>query len=353
MSATPRWLRRGFLPLAIAVLIVAASVVPLPAFIELPGSAPGIPACVGIDQRPDATVNGDYLFTTVGQRNATVVGLVIAAVRDDQRVVAKDDLLGGQRRDQYLEHEREVFVDATQRAVVVALRAADLPVEVVGEGVDIVEVMPRTPADGVLRPGDVITAVDGMPVPTDTALIDAVDDATPLELRVRREGTQVTEVVTPQIREVGGERRPMIGVRISTHAPQVRLPFDVDIASGHVGGPSAGLMIGLAVHDLVTDEDLARGRRVAGTGTLAIDGTVGAIGGIPLKVVVAARRGADVFIAPSAQIAAARAAVPAGSSMTVVGVDTFDDARDALVAGGGDVAAAAARPQPCRYPAGV
>lgn len=353
MSATAGWLRRGFLPVAILVLIVAASVVPLPAFIEQPGSASGIPACVGIEQRPDAMVNGDYLFTTVAQRQATVFGLLIAGVRDDQRVVASDDLLGGERRDQYLQREREMFLDATQRAVVVALRAADVPVEVVGEGVDIVEVMPGTPADGVLRPGDVITAVDGAPVATDMALIAAIGGIAPLELRVRREGAEITASVTPQTRRVDGEPRPMIGVRISTHAPRVRLPFDVDIASGGVGGPSAGLMVGLAVHDLVAEEDLARGRRVAGTGTLAIDGTVGGIGNIAMKVVAAARRGADAFIAPAAQAATARAAVPADSDMTVIGVDTFDDARAALLTVGGEVAAAAARPRPCRYPTGV
>lgn len=353
MSAVGARLRRWFLPLAIAVIVVAASVVPLPAFIELPGSATGIPACVGIDQRPGATVNGDYLFTTVSQRDATVFGLMIASVRDDQRVVAKQELLGGERRDRYLQRERQVFLDATQRAVVVALRAAGLPVDVVGEGVDIVDVMADTPADGVLQPGDVITAVDGTPVRTDGELIAAIGDVAPLELQVRREGAEMTEVVTPQVREVDGQRRPVIGVRISTHAPTVRLPFDVDIATGDVGGPSAGVMVALAVHDLVTDEDLASGRRVAGTGTLAVDGTVGDIGDVGLKVVAAARRGADLFIAPSSQAAAARAAVPAGSDMTVVGVDTFDDARSALVAGSDTVAARPAQPRPCRYPTGA
>lgn len=329
-DGTPRWLRRAFLALSIALLIIAGSVVPLPAYIEMPGSAAGISDCVVIEGRPDARVDGDFMLTTVAQRDATVFGLVIAAVRGDQDVVSKGDLLGGIRRDRYLERQRQVFINSTDRAIVVALRAAGLTVEVTGSGVDVVDVIADTPADGVLRPGDVIVAVDGRPVTTDTELVEAIDGTAPLDLRVERDGTEVVEEVAPAVQEIDGERRPVIGVRIMTHAPQLHLPFDIDIASGQIGGPSAGLMTGLAVFDLVDGDDLAGGRRIAGTGTLGLDGTIGTIDGIELKVAAAAREGADVFIAPVAQAPVARAALPPGSPMAVVGVDTFDGARAEL-----------------------
>lgn len=345
--------RRAFLPLTIALLLTAAAVVPLPAFIEMPGSATGISACVGIDERPDATVNGDFLFTTVLQRDATLLGLLIAGVRDDQRVVAKDQLLGGVRRDEYVQRERVAFLDATDRAVAVALRSSGLPVDVVGAGVDVVEVVPGSAADGVLRPGDLITSVDGTPVGTDAELVAAVGADQPLRLRLRRSGSEVTEVVTPRMQELDGRQRPVIGVRIRTHAPDLRLPLDVSVASANVGGPSAGLMIGLAVHDLVDAADVAGGRRIAGTGTLALDGSVGVIGDIGMKVAAAHRRDADVFLAPAGQLAAARAAVPDGSDLRVVGVATFDEARAMLVADGDQRTRGTASAQPCRYTAGA
>jgi PDZ domain-containing protein len=348
-ATIPDRLRRWFLPVSISLLVCAGSVVPLPAYIELPGSAIGISRCVAIDGRPDARVDGDYLLTTVAQRDATLFGLALAGVRDDHRVVSRAALLGGVRRDRYLERQRQIFVDSTDLAVAVALRAAGLPVEVTGSGVDVVEVIDDTPAEGVLRAGDVITAVDGAPVVTDVELVEAIDGTAPLDLRVRRDGDEVVERVVPALREIDGEQRPMIGVRITTHAPQVRLPFDVDVASGQVGGPSAGLMTGLAIFDLVDEEDLAGGRRIAGTGTLALDGTVGTIDNIELKVAAAAREGADVFVAPAPQASDARAALPPGSRMDVVGVDTFDAARTALAPGPGRVIAGGAPPAaPCR-----
>lgn len=324
------WLRRGFLPVSAAVLVLAAAVVPLPAFVERPGSAAGIPACVTIEGRPNSRVNGDFMFTTVSQRDATPLSLLAAAVVADQKVIPQRDLLGDLRRDLYFERQRQVFLSSTERATIVALEAAGLPVEIRGAGVAVVDVIAGSPADGVLRSGDVITRVDGEAVRTDSELVDAVRATVPLRLEVMRDGQAVTRTVRPQLGEIGGERRPMIGVRITTHDPQVDLPLSVDVASGRVGGPSAGLMIGLAVYDLVDDGDLAAGRRVAGTGTLALDGRVGRIDSVELKVRVAASAGAQVFLAPAAQADAARSAVSSGSDLRVIGVETFDAARSAL-----------------------
>lgn len=323
-------LRRAFMPVAVGVLLLAGSVVPLPAYIELPGSATDIPPCVTIAGRPGTQVNGDFMFTTVSQREATVFGLVLAAMVDDQRVVPRRDLLGGVRRDEYLQRERQVFLDATERAIIVALDAAGLPVTIRGTGAAIADVLADTPADGVLRAGDVITAVNGEPVTTGDALVSAIDGTAALRLSLRRDGAPLVRTVRPAVREVAGEQRPVIGVRITTHDPQVDLPVRVDVASGHVGGPSAGLMLGLAIYDLVDDVDLAAGRRIAGTGTLMVDGTVGPISDIELKVAAATREGAQVFMAPSSQAAQALAAVPDGSELRVIGVDTFDDASSAL-----------------------
>lgn len=351
MSVAGTWLRRGFLPVTVAILALAGSVVPLPAYIELPGSADSIPSCVRIAERPQAAVDGDFLFTTVAQRDATVFGMLIAGVRADQAVVSRRRLLGGERRDRYLARQRQVFLDATDRALAVALSAAGLPVEIRGSGVDVVSVLDDAPAQGVLHAGDVITAVNDADVVTTDDLIAAIDGDTPVTLRIRRDGRTVTRRVTPRLRDVDGDRRPVIGIQISTHAPQVSLPLAVDVVSGEMGGPSAGLMVGLAVFDLVDDIDLAAGRRIAGTGTLAVNGTVGEIDGIEFKVPAAERAGADVFVAPAGQADVARRAVPPGSDLVVLGVDTFDDARVALRRTHGTPTSGVGEHQPCRFTA--
>ena len=44
-------------------------------------------------------------------------------------------------------------------------------------------------------------------------------------------------------------------------------------------GSSGGLMLTLAIYDLITEDDIAAGRTIVGTGTISVDGTVGEIDG--------------------------------------------------------------------------
>ncbi len=117
----------------------------------------------------------------------------------------------------------------------------------------------------------------------------------------------------------------------------------VDLKLADVGGPSAGLMFTLGVIDRIRGNgkggDLTGGRTVAGTGTITPDGTVGAVGGVPLKEQAAARDGARVFIVPKAECSDAKALVPQG--LRLVPVTDLDGALSALsaLASGGPVPA--------------
>jgi PDZ domain-containing protein len=66
---------------------------------------------------------------------------------------------------------------------------------------------------------------------------------------------------------------------------------------------------------------------VAVTGTIALDGLVGNVGGVAQKAAAAQARGAKLFIVPEASLDVARATA---GSMQVVGVSSLDSALEAL-----------------------
>jgi PDZ domain-containing protein len=107
------------------------------------------------------------------------------------------------------------------------------------------------------------------------------------------------------------------------------------MASGEVGGPSAGLMWALGLYELLDPGDLTAGRTIAGTGTIDLAGRVGPIGSIREKVIGAERAGADLFLVPVDNMPELEG-VETGD-MELVPVKTFDDALEAL---GADVPAA-------------
>jgi PDZ domain-containing protein len=67
---------------------------------------------------------------------------------------------------------------------------------------------------------------------------------------------------------------------------------------------------------------------IAGTGTIDVEGTVGPIGGIPLKMVAAEEIGAELFLVPEGNCAEAVAAADPGFPLAKVA--TLDDALEAL-----------------------
>jgi PDZ domain-containing protein len=87
-------------------------------------------------------------------------------------------------------------------------------------------------------------------------------------------------------------------------------------------------MTALTVYDQLSPDDLAAGRKIAGTGTIDVDGNVGEIGGIEAKARAAEGAGAQLFLAPATQAADARKVL--GDKVPVVGVTTFQQALDAL-----------------------
>lgn len=107
-------------------------------------------------------------------------------------------------------------------------------------------------------------------------------------------------------------------------------PFPISIRSGDVGGPSAGMMHSLAIIDSLTEGELTRGRVIAGTGTIALDGTIGAIGGIRQKVVAAEAAGAEYILVPARNYQAALTAEY--RTIEIVPVATIDDAVEFLEA---------------------
>lgn len=345
-----RWLRAGLLPLSLLVLVAAAMIVPLPLYLERPGQIVPLAACVSVD-KPEATaVNGDFLLMTISVAPASSVDALVAGFDPDTALEPVRSLIPpGVDADSYFAGQREVFDASRDIAAAVGLKEAGLPAEVTGDGVSIVQVAPDTPAAATLEPGDIITAIDGNAVTDEAALREAVASATdgePLSVRVTRRAEPVDVKVTPEV--IDGA--PRLGVIPETVNPRVSLPVAVDVTTGPVGGPSAGLMIALTVYDSVLPGvDLAAGRTVAGTGTIDQSGVVGPVGGAGLKVIAAHRSGAAIFLAPRANLAEARAALPEGSSLKIVGVETFSDAREALESESSAGSAEGAARKDCPY----
>lgn len=92
----------------------------------------------------------------------------------------------------------------------------------------------------------------------------------------------------------------LFGITFKTYEsvdPMLSYPF-FRINESNIGGPSGGLLQTLAIYDMLTDEDITHGLKIAGTGTINSDGTSGYIGGVKQKIITAYENKVDVFFIP-------------------------------------------------------
>ena len=331
---------RGTTALLVSVfllVVVAAGLtfVPLPYVVLSPGPATNVLGTV--DGEPVLSVEGAETYPTEGAldfttvafdggpgRKVTVYQLLEAGLRSDVETAPESLYFPPDTSQDDVEAQNaELMADSQTVAAATALRALGRDVPTV---VQVADVAADGPSADVLRSGDRILSVDGTATTDAAAVAAAVQERTPgdeVEIRLRRDGSERTVGITTE----DVQDRAVIGVYLRT---DYDLPVTVTLNTGRVGGPSAGLMFTLAIYDALTPGPLTGGQRIAGTGTIADDGTVGPISGIRQKMVGAQEAGARWFLAPVEDCADARGHVPDG--MEVFEVSTFEQARSAVEA---------------------
>ena len=270
--------------------------------------------------------DGELLMLTVVSQEVNVFEALIAGLDPTIDMVPKDAYRPPDESDE--EYRQRVLAqmdDSQQRAITVAL--GYLGYDMIPIDVLVTDLMEEAPSSQVLQIGDLLNSFDGAEIVSSTDLTDALDGHRPgdlVELGITRDGTE--QVVEVELAERQNDPSgAMIGITVRELTEP---PFPVSIEAGSVGGPSAGMMHTLAIVDTLTPGELTQGHVIAGTGTIAYDGTVGSIGGIRQKVVGAEAAGAEYVLVPRGNYEEALTAQR--KAIEIVPVGTIAEALDFL-----------------------
>jgi PDZ domain-containing protein len=157
--------------------------------------------------------------------------------------------------------------------------------------------------------------------------MEPVEPGSTVELEVIRDGKR-RPVRVGTIADEDDPNRAIFGIAVQ-QAADFDFPVDIEIDAGDIGGPSAGLAFALDIVDELGRE-IDRGRRIAVTGELDLDGEVGAIGGIKQKTIGAREAGAVIFVVPDENAEEARRYA---QDLKIVSVSNFREALAHLTTG--------------------
>lgn len=319
--------------LALAVLTVVAAVLPAPYVVESPGPSLNVLGkydgkdIVSVESRDDAPSEGELRMTTVSVQGSPgydipLAGVMAAWFDRDRSIVPVEALYPDDTDAEDNSLMNTVEMNGSQQEAIAAALAKQ------GVSYSTTTIVAGVRSDGGaanhLKPGDVLLEVNGQKV-ENVAEAGETIGSTPrgekVKVTVRRDGKEKSFALTPRYE---GERA-LLGIVL---ARGFEFPVKVNFALEGIGGPSAGMIFALAIYDEMTPGDLTGGKKIAGTGTINEQGTVGPIGGIRQKMVGAKSDGAEYFLAPGSNCEDVTGHIPDG--LQVVRVDSLNEAIEAV-----------------------
>jgi len=317
----------GLVLLAVVALVLWLA--PSDSYIFLPDRAHPVAPLVSVAGGKPSRDRGGIYYVDVFVRKASWLERLFPGLREGATIVPASVVQapGVSEKAQHTEDLRAMS-RSQEVAAAVALRALGYKVTARPTGVLIEDVARDAPAAGKLFPTDVIVSVDGRRVRTATdlrAILGSKPAGTTFRVVVRR-GAGLTKVSVKTIADPQQPGRAILGI-FPGQAASVRLPVNVRIDAGDVGGPSAGLAFALDILEQL-GRDVDHGRRVAATGEIELDGTVGPIGGVEQKTIGVRKAGIHVFLVPAGENAAEARRYAHG--VRIVPVKTFQQALRAL-----------------------
>lgn len=340
--------RVGLLAAAAGLLastIIGSAVLPVPYVALRPGTARPVSDQILVEGAASYPPRQSIAYTTVHVGGTTLLEAFVGWLDDDVDVVPEARVRGDRSAAENRRYNAQLMDTSKLVAIAVALRQLGYDVSIRTSGAVVRRIVDGSPAAAVLQLDDVIVAVDGEPV-------DEPDEIGPL---LQRGGPGVPHALTIERPAGSGNRlevtvgtttapedphRAVIGIAPEDRIVDFDFPIAVTIDSGNVGGPSAGLAFTLAVLDVLTPGELTGGRRVAVTGEMRLDGTVGPVGGAAQKAITVRDAGYEVFLVPTDELDEVQATV--GGDLVVIAVDTLAQALDALDSLGGNAGSLAA-----------
>ncbi len=276
------------------IIIILLFTIPLNYEVYTPGGLVNLDNRIEIDGSHES--KGSLNLTYVGGKKGIIPIVLLSYIIPGWDLVSLDNSrIETEDYEEIVERNKVYLNEINSNAIIVSFNALDKKYEITDNQVTIIHVYNY--ADTNVKTGDEVLSIENINVKDFNEfaqIIDSLNVGTKVNMKVLRNGRELDAYGV--IQNIEGKK--YIGVALSDVAklktdPKVEFKF-----KNSEMGPSGGLMTALKIYDMLTKEDITKGKVISGTGTIDSDGTVGAISGIKYKLAGAVRKKASIFIVP-------------------------------------------------------
>lgn len=311
--------------IGVITIFILFYIIKLPYYVLTPGGTINLNNRIIVSNGEE--INGSTNLLYVSQYEASIPTYLMAKVFKNWDLEKVEDQ---QLNDETLEeiHERNQIMlnNSIQNAIFVAYNKAGKNINISKKTNYVI----ATTSDNGFKVGDIVEEIDGKKVEDVLEIQNIIKDkdvGDKIEFGIVRDNKNIT--IQNEVKEIDGQK--VVGVIILTNYnysldPSIDLRFN-----DKESGASGGMMLALTIYDLISDEDIVKGRNISGTGTIDIDGRVGKIDGIKYKIMGAVKDKMDLILVPEENYEeAVKVKNDMNYDIDIVKVETFEEAIDYL-----------------------
>ena len=275
------------------ILVFLVLNIQLPWSIYSPGGLMSVKMRLNVDDASD-----NYYLTYVSYTRGTPLTLLLASIIPNWDIVSNDAIKYEEEDMADVEKRDKIYMqEAISNATFIAYSKAEITPNITKRHLYVTYILKTAKTD--LKVGDEILEYDGNPYSMYEVFSEYIQNkqiGESIRLKVKRGKKDI--VVSSTIIDYNGEAK--IGITLSSVFDYENDPNVTFTAKSSESGSSGGLMMTLALYDYLTKDNLHKNYKIAGTGTIDVDGVVGEIGGVKYKLAGAVKKGADIFLVPTA-----------------------------------------------------
>lgn len=303
---------------------LAVILIPTPYFVVAPGGITDISSRIDIE---NFDIEEEVFHSTfISEYEGRIPILIYAFFNKDFEIVsAKDMIIDGEDYEDELRRGKLYFNESFDNSVISSFSLTNFEYKVLQTKFYVLYTEEKM--RDLFRVGDQIIKAEDKLIVKHEDIIEALKNKNigdEIKTVVIRDKKEIT--ITSILQEIDGEKR--IGIVIARDSDIESTPKVTLSDKANEYGPSGGFMSALAMYYALEKKEL--NLKIAGTGTIEEDGTVGDIGGVDKKVIAASDEELDIFFVPmgSNYEEAMKVKKERKLEINIVGVKTLSDAID-------------------------
>lgn len=289
-----KFIKENYKIILLMILIILFFNIKLPYYILAPGGTINITNRVVMEDYKKEE-NGSINMLYVSEYDGTPASLLMAKIKNYDIESNKERQISNETIKEINKRNKIMRDNSLDIATMVAYTEAGKKIDIKNRK----NVVVATTIDNGLEIGDEIITVDNVKceeVADIKKQINSKEENDIITFKILRENKE-KEIKSKVLLE--GTNKIVGAVIITEYDYEINPQIDIKFKNSE-SGASGGLMLALTIYNAITEDDIIKGRTIAGTGTISLDGTVGEIDGIKYKIMGAAKNKVDIVFVPSA-----------------------------------------------------